>query len=237
METYTFASINRDQVKKLFNLTQYFEPIQLFKQWVAKSNDFEVEELEKAILLPKQRKLLRNGEAWNEQELYVKFITFLIETIDFDMDELDVHSFSERNLSKKLANITLQGRVDWMVASGNYEPKQPFFFIHEYKRGLEGSGDPVGQLLTTMCVAQILNKEPKKPTLFDPNPVSYQDLPIYGCYVVGKFWYFVILENHDYYISRAYDATDEGKLYEILKLLKAQKQMIIDRLTKKRETN
>ncbi len=112
-----------------------------------------------------------------------------------------------------------------MVASGIHEPRQPFFFLHEYKKEL-GSGDPVGQLLATMCVAEILNKTPVKPTLFNPNPKPFKNIPLYGCYVMGRFWFFLRLKDKRYFISKPFDAEDEEQLEGIVCLLKAQKSMI-----------
>ena len=31
--------------------------------------------------------------------------------------------------------------------------------------------------------------------------------PIYGTYVIGRFWFFVLLNGAEYTISRAYDCT------------------------------
>ncbi|EDN70114.1 hypothetical protein BGP_2120 [Beggiatoa sp. PS] len=56
----------------------------------------------------------------------------------------------------------------------------------------ESSGDPLGQLLIAMVAAQKLNNDLK---------------PIYGCYVMGRLWFFVVLEGLDYSTSLAYDAT------------------------------
>lgn len=230
--TYNFSSINREEAKKIFQLKQLFDVPALFTAWEEKGKSFEITPFEQKVVAIKQYKLARSVEVWNKKELRIKFISSILELVDFDIYDMDVHSFSERTLSKKIAKVTFQGNVDWMVATGEVNPTQPFFFIHEYKRGLKGSGDPVGQLLATMFVAQALNNEPPKPTLFNPQPISYKEMPLYGCYIIGRHWYFVILKDKDYYISPSYDATKTIELYEIIKLLKAQKQLIIERVMK-----
>ncbi len=47
--------------------------------------------------------------------------------------------------------------------------------------------------------------------------------PIYGAYVVGRHWYFVILDGAVYSESLAYDATKEdiGAIFSILRRTKA----------------
>ena len=53
--------------------------------------------------------------------------------------------------------------------------------------------------------------------------------PIYGCYVLGRDWYFMTLVGKQFCISRGYDASTEHvtDLFRILKALKA----IINELT------
>ena len=76
--------------------------------------------------------------------------------------------------------------------------------MHEYKREVEATGDPLGQLLIAMVGAQRGNAQRQNTEAF----------PLYGCYVLGRNWFFVILEDQQYAVSRAYDATQED-VYEI----------------------
>jgi len=104
----------------------------------------------------------------------------------------------------------LSGVVDFFVATGKRYPKHPYFFIHEFKKEHESSGDPLGLLLIAMVAAQKLNNNLK---------------PIYGCYVMGRLWFFVVLEGLDYSTSLAYDAT-KNDIKEIFSFLKKTKGMI-----------
>lgn len=221
----TFADFKHEEVNLVFGLTQLFEDKGLLTEWFSMAKQFEINDLEKQFLENLQHKLVRYGKNWNEQELQTKFIAPVTELVDFDNYELQIASFAERSLSVNFKNVLIKGVVDWMVASGVHEPKQPFFFLHEYKKGL-GSGDPVGQLLATMCVAEILNATPTKPTLFNPKPKSFKNIPLYGCYVMGRFWFFLRLKDKQYYISKPFDAEDKEQLQSIVCLLKAQKAMI-----------
>lgn len=187
--------------------------------------------MEEQLLAYYQDKLIRYGKNWNEQELQTKFISPITELVNYDNYDLEIAAFAERSLSVKYKNVTIKGTVDWMVASGIHAPRQPFFFIHEYKKEL-GSGDPVGQLLATLCVAKILNETPEEPTIFNPNPKPFKNIPSYGAYVMGRFWFFLRIKDNQYFISKAFDAEDTNQLYAIVRILKAQKAMI-ENLVKK----
>jgi hypothetical protein len=102
-----------------------------------------------------------------------------------------------------------------MVATGTYEPEQPYFFLHEYKRYKGSEADPLGQLLIAMIAAQHLNEE---------------GLPLYGCFVAGETWRFVLLEGKEYGVSKGYDATNEQELHIIWNILQHTKQIIEERV-------
>ncbi len=103
-----------------------------------------------------------------------------------------------------------------------------FSFIHEYKKEQESSGDAVGQLLATMFVAQELNKQPRTLSLFETKGRTFEHVPIYGVYVIGRLWFFARLSQQSYHISRAFDTVRKEDLLEIFKMLKTQKQMILN---------
>jgi len=97
-----------------------------------------------------------------------------------------------------------------MIASGFRDPKKPYFCLHEYKRSIENQGTPDGQVLAAMLVARELNQN---------------KLPIYGLFVVGLDWYFMVLNGNDYCISRTFIA-DNDDIFTIFKMIKALKQII-----------
>ena len=68
-----------------------------------------------------------------------------------------------------------------MLAKGRQIPQLPIFFIQEYKPESGPNGDPLGQLLIEMVTAQALNNEPEQ--------------TVYGCYIIGRNWFFVVLEG------------------------------------------
>jgi hypothetical protein len=158
------------------------------------------------------------GKFWNEDELKFQFISPYLSIFDFK--KTDVYtSFSQRILSTKAKDVNgnediLRGRVEWFVAKGKQIPLHPIFFIHEYKPALKSTpSDPLGQLMIAMYASQILNKD---------------DNPLYGIYVLGEFWYFVVLKGSTYAESRAYDMTQAAQIEQVTKILKRTKIYIED---------
>ncbi len=48
---------------------------------------------------------------------------------------------------------------------------------------------------------------------------------MYGCYVMGRFWFFVVLHQSEYAVSNAYNASDED-IFKIVPILKKVKEYI-----------
>ncbi len=178
-----------------------------------------------------QSKAAKDIHFWNEAELRAKMIDPLTELVNYETDNFYVAAFSERNLETTYQKITLKGKVDWMVATGKSQPSQPFFFIHEYKKEKGTSDDPLAQLLAAMLAAKSLHQIPPNPNLFNPQPIHfYKDMPIYGCYIIGRNWFFVTLEDRYFCVSEAYDSTKMTSLKLIVNALKTQKMWILKQL-------
>ncbi len=151
--------------------------------------------------------LLANADYWNEEELKIKFIGQLLDLVPLEGPTF--RTFYDRPLSAMLNGIRLFGTVDMVVATGFQIPTEPFFCIHEYKQEGRREGDPKGQLLAAMLVAQALNT-PKH--------------PVYGCYVLGRNWFFVVLTGTEYAISDAFVATQTDLLtiFQALRFIRRQ---------------
>jgi hypothetical protein len=149
-----------------------------------------------------KNRLIDNVEAWNEEELKYQFLGLLMDLVGLDSDKYK--AFLGRKLSAVYNGEVLAGNVDFVIATGKVEPKHPFFFLHEYKQEKKKDNDPLGQVLVAMVTAQIRNQE---------------DRPILGSFIVGRFWFFVVLIGKEYSVSLAYDATQDDLLniYAILK--------------------
>jgi len=168
----------------------------------------ELSTQEKQVLDALKDKLILYVDIWNEQELIIKFISFIIGLADYDTD--NYKSYANRKIKGEIDGKVLSGEVDLMIASGEFEPKQPYFCLHEYKKEEGAVNDPLGQLLIAMLTAQKLNTN---------------DFPIYGAYVSGRNWFFLTLEGDTYCISNEYVAT-RNDIYEIMKIMKSLKAII-----------
>jgi hypothetical protein len=148
--------------------------------------------------------LLKNVETWNEDELKMMFIApFLLE---FDFNHPPIYRvFTQRSTTLITETVEASGRVEWLVSTGKQRPRKPFFFLQEYKPEKNSGNDPLGQLLIAMIDAQLSNNEKNK--------------PIYGCYNIGRLWFFVLLIEKEYSVSRAYDATQTDDLTDMVVIL------------------
>ncbi len=213
-----------------FGVREVFK-CELLNKWLSETHlltEFEINTLKRL-----QEKAVKNIRFWNEAELRAKLIDPVTELVNYESNDFFITAFSERNLETVYNNIILKGKVDWMVATGKSKPSQPFFFIHEYKKEKGTSDDPLAQLLAAMITAQVLHQVPPEPNLFDAEPVHfYKDMPIYGCYIIGRNWFFVVLEKNTFCVSKAYDATDMDRLKQIVNALKTQKVWILGQLEK-----
>jgi len=201
-----FKDCDRLFIEKTFNFKQ-LKQHKLLTDWKIESEKYEIEEYEYKLLLRMQERLNYRIDDWNELELVEQFIAPVFNFIDFNNDDFGM--FSERLIKGVIDNYELYGYPDAIVAKGRREPEIPYFCFHEYKKETENKGDPQGQCLATMIVAQELNN----------------NIPIYGVVVKGDKWYFMILQGKEYAISKPYKSVDE-ELFEIVKLLKHLKIII-----------
>ena len=137
-----------------------------------------------------------------EDELKMYFISPLLRIVNFKEDRV-YRAFFQRNLKATVQGISLFGIVDMFVATGYQKPLNSYFFIHQYKQERKRDNDPLGQLVAEMLAAQEINND---------------SLPLYGCYVVGRQWYFVILQGTEYMESKPYDAGDKDEIQLIFKI-------------------
>jgi hypothetical protein len=160
--------------------------------------------------------LLEYVEVWNEEELKVNAISVLFRLAELNQPPL-VKTFLERSIYKKVGQYTISVVVDLMLASvlGKGTPKQPYFFMQEMKKEKRYQSDPEGQMLAAMVAAQEMNKNGK---------------PLYGGYVIGRNWFFGVLEGKTYTISNAFNATKEADLREIVFILRHLKQIVLTQL-------
>lgn len=194
-----FREWTLDKIDEAFGLRQVYE-MDTLNQLITPS--YELNDFEKQYIGTLQEHFKYGGDDWNEVELENKFISPLI-VLAFKPNDKYAY-FLERDLAVQINDYELSGRVDGLIATGFRNPKKPYFCLNEYKKGTDPNGDPKGQALIAMLVAQQLNNN---------------DSPIYGCYVIGRDWYFMVLENTHYSISRDYSCVTQ-EVFEIFKILK-----------------
>ena len=184
-----------EEVELTFGIEQVFEH-PLLTDWLSATHlpgEDDKQTLEKLC-----DKLLRAINTYNEEELKSFFISPLLSLVPFEGHGL--RPFMDRPFSFEYGQdesgnpLVASGRVDWLLAKGRQEPREPRVFLHEYKREVMATGEPIGQLLIAMVGARQQNAE-----IF----------PLYGCYVLGRNWFFVVLDNQQYAVSKAFDATQD----------------------------
>ena len=205
----TFKDCTLKYLDETFDLEEA-RTLPTLEQWLSMSAD--ISDMERHQLLHLKDVLDFNVHDWNEHELDSHFIGPIFTMVNFSSNKYN--HFAQRDLEGIIEGIRLFGKPDGMVASGRREPKKPFFAFQEYKRNLDPNGDPAGQALAAMLVGQSLDEQPK---------------PLYGCYVVGNDWRFIVLERKQYAISQDYSAIRD-EIFDIYRILKALKQIVIERI-------
>jgi hypothetical protein len=215
MQKSNFRDWTLDKIDDAFGTTQVDE-LPILNELL--NFEYQVDDFETRYLSMLSKDYLNlGGDNWNEVELENKIIS---PTIVFSgIQNKKFSYFLERDLSTTIDEFDLSGRVDGMIATGFRSPKVPYFCLNEYKRQTDPDGDPQGQALIAMLVAQKLND----------NNNRNADRPIYGSYIIGRNWYFMALVGKEYAISKDYSCVDDEMfdIFRILKSLRVQIEKII----------
>ncbi len=180
----------------------------LLEKWMAPRSQPSKEE--EKVLSELSETLQDRVWDWNEDELKICFIARLLHLADFEHG--DYRPFFSREISAVHNEEKLSGTVDFMVAWGKRSPKRPLFFINEHKKEHDSSGDPLGQLMIAMVAAQKVNND---------------DNPVYGAYVMGRYWHFTVLHGLSYAVHTGLNAADEG-IRQIFGVLRNVREIIED---------
>lgn len=210
MEKSNFRDWTLAKIDTVFGLEQ-IEQMPELDAWLSFAHTHT--DYQKQLLKDLQETIELGIDGWNEAEIRNKLINPLI--VFTKIDNRKFCYFLNRSLSHTLGNYELTGIVDGMIASGFREPDHPFFCLNEYKKEHDNAGDPAGQALIAMMVAQ---------------EYTNNDHPIYGCYVVGRYWYFMVLKDQKYAISNTYVATHDSEILDIFRIMLGLKFIINQRL-------
>lgn len=204
-----------DEIIDLFNLKRVAgnDKHPLMQEWM--NTTTQLNDWEQCLFDSITENLLQKIRAWNEEALKMNFIAFVLKLGHLEETER-YKTYYESLLEATVDNQFLKVRTDMMIASGLLEiPKKPYFYFQEYKKLKDPRGDVTGQLLEAFLISQEINKN---------------DKPLYGCSVLGREWEFYIMENRTYYISKAYDCTDNEDLMQIIAILRKFKDILETRL-------
>jgi hypothetical protein len=206
--TKSFETWEYEEVENTFGMKRV-KNLPILVDWI--NSPSQISDSTKILLPIIQERLIDNVDAWNEDELKMFFIAPLLSQMPMEID--DFKPFTQRTISAKFPELDLEvsGKVEFVIARGKQRPKQPYFFLHEYKQERRRENDPLGQLLISMVAAR-QNNEKKT--------------PLFGCFVVGRDWFFVVLEEQTYSVSLACDATKNHELYQIVATLSAMPDII-----------
>ena len=205
-KTMAFRDWTLQKLDKTFHLKRRLQ-CPLLDDWTMMPFEIPANHLSELEIL--RQDLFLFADTWNEDELKWNFISVLMKLVNYRTATYNI--FLNRPIQAQVNNYTLKGFVDAVIATGMYEPEAPFFCFHEYKREKGTNDDPRGQLLSAMLAAQKLNSN---------------DKPVYGAYVIGRNWFFVVLEGKEYCISNNFSATHKDELQQVYKLLANLKVII-----------
>ena len=206
-----FDKWKAEEVQNEFHVTRLFQQPVFLSDFLA--NLPILNEAEKKAVDELQAQLLFMADVWNEYDMSILFVGPLFNIIK--SQQIQYRTFFNHTLKGVLNNKEITGRIDGMLAKGRQIPQLPIFFIQEYKPESGPNGDPLGQLLIEMVTAQALNNESEQ--------------TVYGCYIIGRNWFFVVLKGKEYAVSDVYVAT-QNALYDIVGILKKVQTMFEKKL-------
>ena len=206
MEKSNFRDWNIDKIDDVFG-TKEVRRLPILEELLAfeyQADDYETRYLSRLS----ENYLTLGGNSWNEVELENKLISPVIIFSGIESERFAY--FLEREMTAEIGEYELVGKVDGMIATGLRSPKIPYFCLYEYKRQTDPNGDPLGQALIAMLVAQKLNNNQK---------------PIFGGYIIGRNWYFMALVDNEYAISKDFSCVDD-EMFDIFRILKSLRVQI-----------
>jgi len=210
-----FGKCTLIKLDKQFHLKQK-DFLPALENWLATSA--ELSEHESTTLRFFKKRAARQVDNWNEQEYALNVIGPILSLVDFTTEESDF--FAERALAGIVDGEELNGVPDAIIAKGRREPEIPYFCLQEWKREKDPDGDPAGQCLAAMLVAQELNKNQH---------------PVYGCYTLGRNWFFMALQGREYAISNSYTVTRDD-IFDIFRILRGLRAMIAEWIAQDNDT-
>jgi hypothetical protein len=207
----SFEKWKAQEVEREFGVKRLFDEPFFLTDFL--NNPLTINEIEKEKIEELRAQLNIMSDVWNEYDMSILFIGPLFNVIK--SQQIEYRTFFNHTIKATIKNKEITGRIDGMLAKGRQIPEVPLFFIQEYKPESGPNGDPIGQLLVEMVTCQTLNDS------FDE--------PLYGCYIIGRNWHFMVLQGNEYAVSNAYNASNES-VFTIVGLLKKVKMLFEEKI-------
>ena len=187
----------------------------LMKEWLDVENPV-LNSFEQGLLDMIYLKGVENMSTWGEEDLKMKFITYVLDLGYLKTDENGIIGYFDKLISAKVEGIMLKVKSDFMLAKGYLNLyKNPYFHFQEYKPNLKPTGEPMAQLIEAFLIGQEKNEKP---------------IPLYGVEIVGETWTFVIMDGKEYCVSPTYISTKKDDLLKIIAILRKFKHILFTRL-------
>jgi hypothetical protein len=124
--TYSFSKISFSELKNIVEIKPKLN-YDKFNHWF---NDENIILNEKDILFLKNLidKNIFFMENYKEEDLKVKFITPILNRIDFINIDKEIRDFYDENLFYQTEQFILNGETDFVVAKGYFYSEKPYFF-------------------------------------------------------------------------------------------------------------
>jgi hypothetical protein len=202
--TFSFSKIRFSDLKKVFSISREIDKSR-FDFWFSEKIEIakETENFLKDLISQNEDFL----STYSEEDLKIHFLSPLFHKIKFKSIEYKFRDFYNEKIRYESEKVILNGEVDFVLAKGLFESEKPYFFIQEFKKGIEPS-DPRPQLIAEMISGlEISNSNEMK-----------------GAFIVGSIWNFVILEKlgkdkYQYFVSENFDSSKIEDLKNIYKNL------------------
>jgi hypothetical protein len=201
---FQFSKITHTILKELVNIKKNLDRT-IFDQWFNQTYKIENETVSFfENLIEDNYKLI---DTYSEEDLKINFLVPILNKVHFKSYEKEFREFYELPIKYETQKFIFNGTTDFVVSKGLVESEKPYFFIQEFKKGQQ-DGYPEPQLLAELISGIEINQWEE----------------IKGAYIVGAFWYFVILNKidnnkYEYFVSKSFDSMRIEDLKQIYKNL------------------